>query len=211
MLLSPERRKSLASKAEALAANVGAAQNYLDTRAISRDTAEMFLLGCVPRGHEYEGRLSIPYSTNNGVVQIKYRCINPEHEVDGKHNCKAKYIGEAGAGTHLYNAGVLVGASGLVVLTEGEIDAITVQSACAIPAVGYPGVKNWKPFYRLCFEGVSEVVVVADGDDVGRETATRVAEKIGSAARVVDLGDGFDSNRFISTFGAQTFKERLIS
>lgn len=193
-------------KAEALAANVGEVLPYLATRGLSPEVAEVFQLG-----YRDDNRLSIPYVTNNGVVQIKYRCLNTAHEIDGKHTCSAKYIGEAGCGTHLYNAGVLIGASDLVVLTEGEMDAITVQAACAIPAVAYPGVKNWKPYYRLCFEGVSEVVVVADGEDVGRDTAGRIAEKLGVSARVLDLGDGMDANRFITEYGATAFTERLMS
>lgn len=211
MLLSKERRKSLESKALALAENVDAAASYLATRGLNKEVAEQFTLGCVPAGQDYAGRLSIPYITPNGVVQIKYRCTDMSHEQDGKHNCKAKYIYEAGCGTHLYNARALIGASEYVILTEGEIDALSVQGLTGIPAVGYPGVKNWKPFYRLCFTGVSEIVVLADGDDVGRETARRIAEMIGMSARVVDLGDGYDANSFIHEQGVAPFLERLLS
>lgn len=210
MLLSSERRRLLAVKAKALAENVAEAQSYLDMRGLSSQVAEMFTLGCVPSGQEYAGRLSIPYMTPHGCVQIKYRCTDLTHEKDGGHSCNAKYLYEAGCGTHLYNASTLIGNNELVVLTEGELDAITVQAYCGYPAVGYPGVKNWKSFYRLCFESAAEVVVVADGDNVGRETARYISERIGMAARVLDIGDGQDANSFIQQFGATKFMERVV-
>jgi DNA primase len=77
--------------------------------------------------------------------------------------------------------------------------------------VGYPGVKTWETFYRLCFEGIREILVVADGDEPGRKAASQIAEKLGMSARVVDLGDGYDSNTFITEFGADKFIERLRS
>lgn len=208
MLLSPERRKSLALKAEAYAGNVEEVLPYLATRGISDETADLFGLGYVSEG-QFQGRLSIPYITNAGVVQIKYRCLDIRHEIDGKHKCEAKYLGEAGCSTHLFNARALIGAGDIAVLTEGEMDAISVQSATEIPSVGYPGVNNWEKFYRLCFEGVRDVVVVADGDDVGRKAAKAIAEKLGMVARVVDLGDGYDSNKFLTEFGAEKLTERI--
>jgi DNA primase len=207
-LLSPERRKSLALKAEAYAGNVEEVLPYLATRGISDETADLFGLGYVLDG-QYQGRLSIPYITNNGVVQIKYRCLDTSHDSDGKHSCKTKYIGEAGCGSHLFNARALIGAGDIAVLTEGEMDAISVQSVTDLPSVAYPGVSNWKSFYRLCFEGVREIVIVSDGDNQGRSAAKTVAEKLGMSARVVDLGDGYDSNKFITEYGADKFVERL--
>ena len=205
MLQSPERRKLLAAKAAGLAENlasVAAVQNYLDMRGISRTVAEMFQLGATEDG----SRLSIPYITRNGVVQIKYRCtLSHDH---AEVSC-AKYYGESGCGYHLYNATALIGAGELMVVTEGELDTVMVQAYTGIPSVAYPGVKNWNPDWKHCFEGIDEVVIVADGDDVGRSAAEQVAKKIGLAARVIDLGDGEDSSQFIAREGAQSFLERI--
>lgn len=172
----------------------------------------MFTLGYVPHGEEYAGRMSIPYSTPSGVVQIKYRCANLQHG-DHKGDSCPKYLYEAGCGMHLWNARVLINAVDTVVVTEGELDAITVQAYTGVPAVAYPGTKTWdaQAHFRLCFEGISEVVVVADGDKPGRESARRVAESIGSHARVVDLGDGEDSNSFITTHSASAFLDKIGS
>ena len=207
MILSPERRKSLAAKAAGLhdnLANVVAVQSYLDTRGISSVVAEMFQLGATEDG----SRLSIPYLTRNGVVQIKYRCTAGHDHKSPDVSC-TKYYGEAGCGYHLYNAPALIGAGELVVVTEGELDSVMVHAYTGIPAVAYPGVKNWNPNWRYCFEGVDEVVVVADGDDVGRNAALQIAKKIGQAARVVDLGDGDDASAYIQREGAQNFLGRI--
>jgi hypothetical protein len=170
----------------------------------------MFTLGCVPRGDEYQDRLSIPYFTPTGVVAIKYRCVDPVHGDHKTVSC-VKYLNESGCGVHLYNAQALVGAVDTVVLTEGELDAVTVQAFCGVPAVAYPGVDTWKksPHWRLCFEAVGEVVVVADGDKVGKDAARRVAENIGLTARVVDMPDGFDANSFIAQQGTNEFMRRI--
>lgn len=210
MRLSLERKRSLALKAEAFAGNVAEVLPYLATRGISEETADFFGLGYVIEG-QYAGRMTIPYIVRDGVLQIKYRCLNEKHEANGKHDCSAKYLYEAGCDTHLFNARALIGAGDLVLLTEGEMDAIAVSQATGLPVIGYPGVTSWKPFYRLCFEGVQEIIVLADGDDPGRKSAKQVAEKLGMNARVVDLGDGHDSNSFLIEFGTEKFLERLNS
>lgn len=211
MIVSLDRRRALAAKAHAYAGNLDAALPYLLARGISREVAEMFTMGCVPPGKEFAGRLSIPYVTPGGVVQIKYRCMKPEHSDHKSVDCP-KYLYEAGCGSHLYNAQILISASDTVVVTEGELDAACVQAYVGIPAVGYPGTETWdkQPHYRLCFEAVAEVVVIADGDKQGRHAAKHVAESIGSHARVIDMPDGSDSNEFIVSQGAGAFSERVF-
>lgn len=212
MILPPERRRALTAKAQTYAGNVGQVLPYLETRGISSEVAAMFMLGSATDG-DYQGRLTIPYVTPGGVVQIKYRCANLEHHKGFKHvdeNCP-KYLYEAGTNTHLFNAQILITTGELVVVTEGELDAVCVQAYCAVPSVAYPGVDTWQrnEHFRYCFEGVGEVIVVADGDQAGRDSARRVAESLGVSARVVSLPAGEDSNSFIATRGAGAYLERL--
>jgi len=201
----------LTAKARTLARDVEQALPYLLSRGISEQVAEMFQLGYAGHGTPtHGGRLSIPYVTPAGVVDIKYRCADQAHTTHKGIDCP-KYTHEIGAGTHLYNAEVLIATSDTVVLTEGELDAICVQAYLGIPAVAYPGVGTWQSqkHYRLCFEGVSEVIVVADGDTPGRESAAAIAESIGMSARVVMMPDNYDSNQYIHENGAGAFLERL--
>lgn len=206
MILPAHRRNALTQQARTYAGNLDLAMDYLLSRSISREAAEMFGLGYVTEG-EYQGRLSIPYQTPAGVVLIKYRCADLEHGDHKETNCP-KYLYDAGSSVHLYNAHALTRADRCVV-TEGELDSVCIQAYCGVPAVGYPGVETWKKqkHWRLCFEGISEVIVVADGDKVGREAARNVAESIGMSARVVNLPDGDDSNSYMARHGAGAFLE----
>jgi DNA primase len=214
VILSPERRSALTAKAKSYAGTVDKALPYLLARGITAEVAAMFTLGYAVDG-EFAKRLTIPYVTPAGVVQIKYRCADPAHHDDTGlkhiHNDCPKYLLEAGTGIHLFNAQVLIYTAETVVVTEGELDAICVQAYTGIPAVAYPGADTWKkqPHYRLCFEGVSEVIVVADGDKVGKDAAKRVAESIGMSARTVEMPAGQDSNSYIASEGAGAYLERL--
>lgn len=212
MILPAERRRALTAKSQTYAGNVGSVLPYLLSRGITDEVAAMFSLGCATDG-DYRGRLTIPYSTPSGVVQIKYRCAEANHHDGFKHTDEhcPKYLYEAGTSTHLFNAQVLIHASDQVVVTEGELDAICVQAYCGIPAVAYPGADTWKrhPHYRLCFEGVGEVIVVADGDKPGKEAARQVADSIGVHARVIEMPAGEDSNSILATQGAKAYQERI--
>ena len=209
-MLSVERKAALTEKADRYAANIAEAEPYLLSRGISREAGEMFRLGCVPYGDEYAGRLSIPYVTPTGVVNIKYRCADVSHQPDCRTYDCVKYYYESGIGHHL-NARVLIQTPGLVVVTEGELDAVVIQAYCGTPAVAYPGVGSWKKFdhWPLCFEGVGEVVVVADNDDEGKSSAERVADSVGQAARVLRLPKWKDGNEYIHREGHQAFEELL--
>lgn len=208
MILNAERRQALTAKANHFASQLDKAVPYLIGRGLSKEAAEMFGFGYVPEDEEHGGRLAIPYWTPAGVVSIKYRCM--QHD-DCKANDCIKYKNETGLSLRLFNAQALLRAGELAAITEGELDAVSVQAYCGIPTVAYPGVDSWQKMkhWRLCFEGIQEVVVIADGDKVGREAAQRVAESIGLAARVVDLPDGQDANKFIQEQGAPAFLERV--
>lgn len=185
---------------------------YLSGRSISLAAIDRFRLGYTGDTENFaiRNRLTIPYLTDVGSWSIKYRCVQ-------NHNCKdiphhPKYINDVGAAMHLFNARVLNTAD-QVVVTEGELDAIAVETQCGIPAVGYPGADQWgqNPFWRWCFDSVSEVIVVADGDDPGQKAAGVVSNSIRSAiqgeVRTVHLPAGMDSNSFIAERGDMEYLE----
>lgn len=212
MILPAERRAVLTAKAQEYAGNLDHAMEYLLSRGIVAEAAAMFQLGYVTDG-EFATRLTIPYVTPAGVVQIKYRCTDLSHHKGFKHTHDGcpKYLYEAGTGTYLYNAQVLIHSSDKVVVTEGEMDAVSVQAYTGIPSVAYPGSEMWKahPHWTLCFEGVNEIIVVADGDDPGKEAAKRVSDALGLSAHVVNMPRGEDANSIIATQGAGAFLERI--
>ena len=182
--------------------------DYLTGRGLL-GAASRYRLGYVQEpaaGHEaMKGRLSIPYITPAGVVDLKFRCIGP-------HDCKAercpKYLGTEGGGGWLYNARAVLAADDRVVITEGEFDAMAVSFTTGIPAVGYPGASTWAKarHWPRVFAGL-DVVVVADGDKPGIEAAKVVARTIPDA-RIAVMPDGEDANSFLR-FGPDAFRDKV--
>lgn len=185
---------------------MNSAKAYLDSRGINPESIEKFQLGFDTGSR----RLTIPYLTPAGPFAVKERCI-------ADHNCKdtnhPKYLYEQGTVPHLFNAPALLQAD-LAVVVEGELDAISVDQL-GLTAVAYPGTSTWKsnPCWRWCFDSLTEVVVVADGDDQGRQSAARVADSLRAAVsadvRVVNLPDGEDSNSYINRFGEAEYLEKV--
>jgi hypothetical protein len=141
MKQSPEQRKSLGQAASKYQESIGLAEEYLAKRGLSLQDVEPFKLGIVTEpalGHEaYVGRLSIPYITEAGVVDIRFRSI------DGT---EPKYLGLPGSVTRLYNVNSYFKSTDWICLCEGEIDTISLATL-GYPAFGVPGVKNIKPHH----------------------------------------------------------------
>ena len=175
----------------------GATLEYLNGRGISEEVAALYSLGTVTdplSGHEgHTGWLSIPYITAMGLcVGFKFRRLD-----DGK----PKYGQPLGGTTHLYNVADIVKPFSRIVITEGELDAVIVSGVLGIPAVGCPGVANWKSHYPRLFNGYDTVYVVGDhdvkedGSNPGAEFNRRVASEVMNAT-IVNLPEGLDINDY---------------
>lgn len=168
------------------------AQAYLMSRGIGPEAAATFRLGVLRNplvGHEQlGGRLSLPYITPAGVVNIRFRCL--KDHVCHEEGCP-KYLGITGLGSTLYNVLDFRKASQAIYVCEGEIDAMTL-SLCGFPAIGTPGVKAWKEHYTKCFQDYVQVFAVADGDKAGREFSSFLAREVD--ARSVYTPNGEDIN-----------------
>lgn len=219
---SAEQRRLLAALVAKYHENLiadpdGGAAAYLAERGITRRAIDRFQLGYSGDTGSYKNadRLAIPYLSPAGPWHVKYRCI-------ADHNCKdlghGKYIYDDGAEQHLFNAQTLLTAERVVVV-EGELDAVSVEAA-GVPAVAYPGAETWKKnrHWRWCFDSVTEVIVVGDGDTpregkevgVGEEAAKAVADTLRQSlpdidVRMVVMPLGHDANSFINTYGQVDF------
>lgn len=183
-MLSESQRRSLELAASTYEAAVGQAAGYLQARGIEATTARTYRLGYVADG-EYAGRLAIPYITADGsVVDIRYRAISPEQT--------PKYLSRPGSKSHLFSVASLLADGDTVYITEGEIDAITLNQL-GFNAVGVPGASNWQDHWRRLFDDYDHVIVVCDGDQAGRDFGKKVAEKI-DGATAIHLPDGEDVN-----------------
>lgn len=181
------------------------AAEYLASRGIPLNTP--FGLGFVAEplpGHEmYRGCLAIPYLRWSPwrkwtAASIRFRRLEGQGP---------KYMTVAGDKPRLYNTHALTRYSKDMVITEGEIDAVTAELA-GIPAVGVPGAQMWKPFFRELFMGYRNVNILADGDEAGMDFAKQVAKTLPNA-RIIPMPDGEDVNSLVLTQGKGALLERI--
>lgn len=180
------------------------AEGYLTSRGLSLKDAEDFRLGVVIQplvGHEqYEGRLSIPYITPAGVVDIRFRAINHE---------EPKYLGLPGSETRLYNVGAYFKAGDWIAVCEGEIDTITLTKI-GIPAVGVPGVNAIKAHHYRILQDFDRIYVFADGDQAGKEFIKDLARRI-SNVTPVHIPEGEDVNSILVKQGSDWFQGKVAA
>lgn len=183
--------------------SISKAEEYLASRGLSLVDADTVRLGLVEEplpGHEqFTGRLAIPYITPSGVVDIRFRAIGHQ---------EPKYMGMPGSQTRLYNVNALLSAGDIIAVTEGEIDAITLNYKCGIPSIGVPGANSWKKHYSRILQDFEKVYIFADGDQAGSEFARKVAQEV-QGVTIINLPEGQDVNSLYLTHGAQYFQEKV--
>ncbi len=202
MKQSLEQKKLLEKASSHYEQNVELAESYLKSRGLSLADAKRHRLGVVNKpvvGHEmFEGRLSIPYLTPSGMVDLRFRAINNE---------EPKYLSLPNSSTRLYNVKSFFEAKDWICVCEGEIDTITL-SKLGYPAVGIPGVKNIKRHYYRILADFDKIYVFADGDTAGKEFAKDLAKKLAGVVQI-QLPDGEDVNSLFTKNGSQWFEERI--
>ena len=183
--------------------NIYLAEGYLQSRGITMDVARLARLGVVEEpepGHEqYTGRLSIPYITKTGVVDIRYRSLNPAVE--------PKYMGMVGSDTRMYNVLDIERAGDWIGVCEGELDTLTMSRLVGVPCVGVPGANSWKKHYTRLLADFERVFVFADGDAPGREFASGLAREL--PVTTITFGDGEDVNSAYTKYGSGFIKEKM--
>lgn len=202
MLLSNEQRNLLETSARSYNQTLWKAIDYLDERGIPVELANAELLGYVddplPGQEQFKGRLSIPYVTRAGVVNLKFRAIG--------ETSAPKYLNLSGFETNLYHVESFFTAHGYICVAEGEIDTLSLLQA-DIPAVGVPGVKAWKSFYRRCFEDFPVVYGFCDGDEPGHDFGAFLAREI--KARPIHMPPGEDVNSMLVKNGPEWLREKI--
>lgn len=205
MKQSLSQRESLTRAAKYYSTAMDEAEVYLKERGISLEVARTARLGVVLdplTGHEaYQNRLSIPYMTRSGVVDIRFRSMDLR---------EPKYLGLSGATTHLYNVNAFFKAGSFIAVCEGEIDTITLSLNCGIPAVGVPGVNNWKKHYYGLLRDFEKVFIFADGDQAGVDFAKALSKEL-SNVTIVNLPEGQDVNSMYLQEGKEYFAEKLAN
>jgi len=202
MKQSASQKELLGLATQRYAENIYLAEDYLKNRGIPIAVARLASLGVVAApeiGHEaFKGRLSIPYVTKTGVVDLRFRSLNPAVE--------PKYMGMTGAETKMYNVLDVERAGDWIGVCEGELDTITLSSCVGIPCVGVPGANSWKKHYTRLLADFERVFVFADGDQPGTEFARSLAREL--PVTIVQLPDGEDVNSVYVKYGAAYIKEK---
>jgi DNA primase len=197
-------QKDLLDKATTkYAGSIFQAEDYLKSRGIPLEIARLASLGVVAEpevGHEaFHGRLSIPYITKTGVVDLRFRSLNPAVE--------PKYMGMTGAETKMYNVLDVERAGDFIGVCEGEIDTLTISRCVGIPCVGVPGANSWKKHYTRLLADFERVFVFADGDQPGTEFARSLAREL--PVTIIQLPDGQDVNSMYVQEGAGYFHQKM--
>ena len=197
-------QKDLLDKATTkYAGSISQAEDYLRSRGIPLEVARLVSLGVVAEpevGHEaFTGRLSIPYITKTGVVDLRFRSLNPAVE--------PKYMGMTGAETKMYNVLDVERAGDYIGVCEGEIDTLTISRCVGIPCVGVPGANSWKKHYTRLLADFERVFVFADGDQPGTEFARSLAREL--PVTIIQLPDGQDVNSMYVQEGAGYFHQKM--
>jgi DNA primase len=202
MLLSAEQRKLLETSARQYNRSLWKAIDYLGDRGLSLELADAELLGFVddplPGQEQFHGRLSIPYVTRAGVVNLKFRSLEGD---DGP-----KYLNLSGFETNIYGVESFFQAHEFICVTEGEIDRLSLLEA-GLPTVGFPGVKSWKPFYRRCFDDYPIIYAFCDGDEPGRDFGSFLAREI--KARPIHMPTGEDTNSMLVKEGPEWLRKKI--
>lgn len=182
--------------------NIYLAEDYLKSRGIPIEVARLARLGVVAEpevGHEmYQGRLAIPYVTKTGVVDLRFRSLNPAVE--------PKYMGLTGVDTKMYNVLDVERAGDFIGVCEGELDTITLSHCVGIPCIGVPGANSWKKHYTRLLADFQRVYVFADGDQPGKEFANSLAREL--PVTVVQFPDGEDVNSYYTSYGENAILQK---
>lgn len=205
MKQSALQKELLGRAADKYAGSIHLAEDYLKQRGIPLAVARLARLGVVAEpevGHEqYVGRLSIPYVTKTGVVDLRFRSLNPAVE--------PKYMGLTGADTKMYNVLDIERAGDFIGVCEGELDTLTMSSCVGIPCVGVPGANSWKRHYTRLLADFERVFVFADGDQPGREFASSLAREL--PVTIINLPDGEDVNSIYASEGPDYLLSKVSS
>jgi putative DNA primase/helicase len=158
-LMLPEKtRAAYGCTLEAYAASKCLPVEFLTSDDVAIEDGTCYVKGL---GREVPA-VEIPYADQNGEqIATRYR-ISPSGD--------DKFRWEKGSSTTLYGLHRLEEAhdAGYVLLVEGESDCQTAWYR-DLPAVGVPGVDNWKDEWAEHLNGISKIFVVVEPDEAGNK------------------------------------------
>jgi len=180
------------------------AHAYLSDRGITEDTARKFGVGIFPGKGSMHGRCVIPIHNQNGEL-VAYA----GRSIDGS---EPRYKFPAGfhKSQEVFNLDRVKGESA-VVLVEGFFDCMKVTQA-GFPCVALMGSAMSKVQQNLLAESLGRVVLMLDGDEVGRKATEEIHERLQHVVyqvTTIDLQDGVQPDQ-LSTEELQNILRSVI-
>ena len=179
---------------------------YLKSRGISEKVATRYEIATKKND---DGILVFPFRDENKEVQfIKFRNMNYQKGHGSKEwcmaNCKPILFGMAQCESR-----------GRLVITEGQMDSLSVAEAGIANAVSVPTGANgftWIPYCWDFMQSFQEIVVFGDNEKgtvtLAAEISARWPEKT-KVVRLEDYKDCKDANEILQTHGPEAIKEAV--
>ena len=144
---------------------------YFSTRGISEDTLKDFKVAS-----DEKGNIVFPFYRNNELVFVKYRKPKKHTKEDGPKEWQ-----------DTNTEPILFGMDNVafnkpLVITEGEVDALSVYEAGVHNVVSVPCGCNNLEWITLCWEWLerfNEIILFGDSDEPGMEMITTLMKRLG--------------------------------
>lgn len=160
-------------------------REYWHSRGLTDATVDRFMLG-------WDGRR---YTIPHLYRLIPFGCKRRKSEIDDK--IEERYVCISGSRSGIFNADILQSVE-MVVICEGEIDAMLLEQ-WGFPAVtSTAGAATWKPDWVNLFSSVRKIFILYDNDKAGLDGALHVQSTLRRAKivrypeGVKDCGELFD-------------------
>ena len=183
--------------------------DYMKTRGISQEVTQRYQI-TVHR--DDKNKLVFPFlDDKNTLCTIKYRFMNFD-----KSTHRNKEIFEAGMKPILFGIYQCVDSKRLII-TEGQIDALSVVESGINNAVSVPNGANGFTWVPYCWDWVNrfeEIVVFGDNDTGDKITLvdaikSRFSRSIIKAVRIAAYRDCTDANELLLTHGREAVKHAV--
>lgn len=184
-----------------------AAITYLESRGISKAVAEKYN---ITTSKNDKNILVFPFYDENGIMQfVKYRKTNFNPQKD-----KNKEWSEAGAKPILFGMQQCQDRTTLVI-TEGQIDSLSVTEAGIKNAVSVPNGARGFTWYQHCADWMNEfeeIIVFGDNEHghitLVNELQAKANQKI-KVVRVVDYLGEKDANDILRKYGKEAIVKAI--
>lgn len=197
---APRKQKAYKKPEKPIEARATAAEEYLMLRKISKSTQDAYGVGS-----DESGNIAFPYRLEGEVLFVKYRPARKVAKGERKMWC------EKDGKPILYGMDLCDPALPLVI-TEGEIDALSVYESGVKNAVSVPNGSQAMDWIDLCWDWLEKfetITLCGDMDEPGQTMVRMLANRLGAwRCRVVTLPCK-DANETLYFHGAEKLREAV--